>query len=677
MLTSSLDCGGAETHVISLAIALSKRGHSISVASSGGRLVRDLEDHKIEHIRLPLNSKDPVRLAFARNRLDSLCGEGELDVIHAHSRIPAFLASPIAKKHRVAFVTTVHARFRVDPLLRRISRWGTLSIAVSEDLKQYLAEEYGIFPDNIFVVPNGIDTEYFSPSGSKTDREDFRITFVSRMDKDCSLGAKLLCDIAPSLCRSIPNLRITLCGGGDGYKAIKKTAMQINRQLGRNCVEALGYVDNMVEILRRTDLFVGVSRAALEAMATEVPTVLCGDEGFWGEVTEKNFGVARAGNFCCRGEPRANGNMLADEILRIYKMDESARNERGRNLRRLVCEMNENQRNAVAAENIYRSATERALATRGKIVLCGFYGFGNLGDECLLFEAVRRCRRSFGDTEISALTLGGKRDEERFGVRCVKRTDPFAVFEEIKRAELFVFGGGTLLQDISSRRSLIYYAALLRYAQKMGVRCELWGNGIGRPLSQRSEELMARTLGRCSYVGLRDSQSVKLASELCGKYCQRVPRIAYEKDLAMELRGTSSARTELLIKSCFPQGSGRFAVVTVNGRMGKGFLKLLSEQICELKHRGLDVILVPMFPKEDMRLTKRIAKELGGQVISVLSGRDLVGIMAKSEVVLGMRLHSLIFAFLAGVTFIGFGEDPKIEAFCRENGGYYYTDLYR
>jgi polysaccharide pyruvyl transferase WcaK-like protein len=120
----------------------------------------------------------------------------------------------------------------------------------------------------------------------------------------------------------------------------------------------------------------------------------------------------------------------------------------------------------------------------------------------------------------------------------------------------------------------------------------------------------------------------------------------------------------------------RFAVVAVRGTSGKGYIKILAEWLEALSLGGIRLIFIPMFPKEDLYESRRLALALGGIVAEGLSESDTVGIMSQSCVVCGMRLHSLIFAHSASVPFVGFGADPKIESFCRENGGLYFTELY-
>ena len=120
MLTNAMESGGAETHILSLVRVLCQRGHRVTVASSGGEMVRELERCGATHVILPLNSRSPFSLFRACWGLSCLLRQG-FDVVHAHARLPAFLASPLASKLGVCFVTTIHARFRAGFFHRRFS----------------------------------------------------------------------------------------------------------------------------------------------------------------------------------------------------------------------------------------------------------------------------------------------------------------------------------------------------------------------------------------------------------------------------------------------------------------------------------------------------------------------------------------------------------------------------
>ena len=163
MVTSSMDTGGAETHIYSLAKALMNMGHKIYVASSGGRLADELRQIGVRHVKLGLDRRYPLGLLRARFLLGGLIRKEGIDVIHAHSRLGAYVAYYAASAEGIPFVTTVHAKFTISPIRKRLSRWGNPTIAVSEDLRHYLCEGYGFCSENTRLIPNGIDTSLFFP----------------------------------------------------------------------------------------------------------------------------------------------------------------------------------------------------------------------------------------------------------------------------------------------------------------------------------------------------------------------------------------------------------------------------------------------------------------------------------------------------------------------------------
>ena len=209
ILTDRLDIGGAETHVAQLAETLVALGNEVIVASSGGVVATELQKKGILHLRMPLASHSPFCWVRMRRKIRRLIADEKIDVAHAHARIPALLIHGI-RRFGCAEIVTVHAKFRAGLLRRLLSRWGENSIAVSEDLRAYLHDVYEIPMQRITVIPNGIDLKKFTPKAEKANSPTIRILFASRLDKDCSQGAELLCEIAPLIAENFPCVRITI-----------------------------------------------------------------------------------------------------------------------------------------------------------------------------------------------------------------------------------------------------------------------------------------------------------------------------------------------------------------------------------------------------------------------------------------------------------------------------------
>ena len=673
-LTSFMDTGGAETHIFCLARELVKMGDEVIVVSSGGRLAHRLMREGVEHIKVEVDARRPLSFWRIRSRLRDIILSERVDLIHAHSRIWAYLVYPVARQYGISLVTTVHARFALSPVYKRLSRWGDLSIAVSEDLAQYLCESYKVSPENIRVINNGIDTSVFHPDAGCRVRH--RIVFMSRLDRDCSLSAFMLCDLAERLYRRYGGVEIVIIGGGDAYESVRSRAENVCRRIGRQIIHLRGYVSNTAAELQSADLFVGVSRAALEALGCGALTILCGDEGALGLLDSKEkLLCAERTNFCCRGEKVFDVDRLFREISKVFDLTPQRANDLSQMGVTYVRDRHGSQRMATYTRLVYDEAVS-AVRRQGRVLLCGYYGYGNMGDNALLRAAVKRAAVAFPYAQISALTKRGRKDSAIFGIRCVKRMCPMSLLREILGAEVLIFGGGTLLQDRTSLRSLVYYAAVCGIARLRGVRVELWGNGLERAQTEFSKALVLSVLENASYIGLRDMRSVTEALRIVSP--KTVDRLYLEDDLARGQRAASGERIEYIQRSLGLFCEDRlvkYAVVAVKGSEREGFLRILERYLDELLSDGARLVFLPMFPREDSELCHKLSNMYGGVVAEGLSESYAVGLMRGAEMVCGMRLHALVFAAAAGVPFVGVGCDPKIECFCRESGGLFFTDI--
>lgn len=658
MLTSSLRSGGAETHICELARTLAARGHVVCVASSGGDMVSELTKNRVTHIKLPLNSKRPFRVFLSAAKLKRIINKGNFDVVHLHSRTAAFVfrlaflgeSAPVA-------VSTVHAHFKTNFLLKRLSFWGSAAIAVSDDLKYYLSEKYKFPSHNVTVIPNAIDTELFSPAAKKSETPSPpKIIFVSRLDTDCSLGALLLCRIAPRLARKYKGITVEIAGNGKAYKKIFAEAAAVNKTLGYECVRLCGYVRNMPKKLSEADIFVGVSRAALEAMSCALPVVLCGNEGFLGILDSSNTDEAQSTNFCCRGSDLPSSDALFSSVSALLEMNAAERGSLGNFLRGYVCGSHGLSTLAEETEKFYRDAIFKTPARYGETVLCGYYGFGNLGDEALLERAIDRLRKEKNRNSISVICHSPKKIRKIYGVRAVRRENIFAVKKELRCAKRLVLGGGSILQDSTSYRSLKYYSYLMLYAAKKGASVELLANGLGPLKRKRSRRLASKALSVCRKASFRDSASASLAKSL--GFDKR--KIFIEDDLLSSVVPCNKKDCERLLRKLGCADAKPYFLVGIRGDTKKDIKRAIKKEIAMQKKSDLFPIFVVMHSKQDKKISKKLAKRFGGVCAKDLLPPELVSLVSKAESVIGNRYHLLYAAKRQGVPTIPFGNDPKL-----------------
>lgn len=672
IVTGNMDNGGAETHVLELARSLRIRENCITVLSAGGRLVRVFENEGIEHIRIPLNSKEPIHILKCVKEMTRIVRERKIDVVHAHTRMSAFSADTVCRKCGVPLITTAHAFYRENVLLDRFSRWGNGTIAVSHDIEQHLLECGEIyFAENIRVIPNGIDTEHFKPSDACATSN--KIVFSSRLDFDCSESAYALLALAPQLHAEFSDIKIELCGSGGEYGKLLKKSNEVNNAVGRELVKMHGYVNDMSQILRGATVFVGVSRAALEAMSCAVPVILTGNEGYVGELVGDKLSLGENTNFCCRGEGKITLDKLLCDLKRVLRKSSVQRKADGERLREYVVKNHSMHTVTEQTEFFYRRYLNLNNYS-GKLLLCGYYGFGNMGDDALLLQSLKRAKEKYPQL-LPCVMIAENNGSRRFGgIRCIKRTNIFALVREIRNSKAVVFGGGTLLQNSTSRRSLCYYLFILHYAQAHGKRTELWGNGIDEIKGGYWRHAVARVLEKCEYIGLRDDNSRRYAEWLVrSEKCKAIAAVS-ESDMALVPFYSERGRLTYILSNFNISLKEKNTVVAVRGSDTKENINALKKWLHALSDKGDKLLFIVMYPKEDLKLGKRICSELGGKLVYPLGLSDTAELIRVSSLVCSMRYHALVFSAAAGTPFIGFGDERKIRDFCRSNGGLYWRD---
>jgi len=659
MVTMSLGIGGAETHILELARELRRRGHRVTVASGGGIFVDLLARDGVHHVCIPMQSKRPDRLLCARRALDALIREEKPDVIHAHARIPGFIASPLARRYDIPFVTTFHGTFNPVWYLRMLTRVGQRSLAVSEDVRQYLMRYYRMPREKIALTVNGIDTQSFRPDGPRTDGilppppGQERILTVTRLDREAAWHVYRLIEAMPEILAARPQAYLDIIGGGDVLDEIRTLAEEQNRAMGEDRIRVLGPHRDIAALLGGTDVFVGVSRAAMEAMACQIPVVLSGAQGHLGVYTPAMEADAVDTNFCGRGRDVADAATLASAVITVLSASPEEKRKMGEDNREIIGRLYSVARMADDAQELYEQALREYEYRRTDVLISGYYGFSNAGDDALL-ASITQGLRARGIRRTAALSRRGTCPAP--GVRGVNRFNLLSVRREIRRAKLLISGGGSLLQDATSSRSLLYYTAVIRMAHRAGVPVMIFANGIGPLAGEANRRRARRAVLAADYVSVRENAS---AEELVR---MGIPR---EK-----IRVT--ADPVYRSSTCGERTPGEYVVLSLRETADRADTRRMEDaavaalrEIC--RTWGLDAVLLPMQPMYDQGICGRVAARLteSGVAASVVPSGDEESVRAcigGARLVVGMRLHALIFATAAGVPSLALSYDPKIDA---------------
>ncbi len=170
----ALNSGGVERGAIDIALAVKELGWVSIVVSEGGIMMKELERAEVEHIDLPLSSKNPFTMHKNFNSLSSIIYDRKVDIVHARSRAPAWSAYYASKRFDTNFVTTFHGTYNYKDFIKKkynsIMTKGKRVIAISKFIKNHIIEKYGIEADKIVKIPRGIDLNSFDPTKVSHER---------------------------------------------------------------------------------------------------------------------------------------------------------------------------------------------------------------------------------------------------------------------------------------------------------------------------------------------------------------------------------------------------------------------------------------------------------------------------------------------------------------------------
>jgi len=354
-LLPALELGGVERHVSDLSRAQARLGLKVAVASTGGRLAEQLPEWGVEHIPLPIASKNPLRFLLSQPQIARLLRSGRFQIVHAHSRVPAwhaFLAArPTSPFH---LVTTCHSPYRPG-LLSSVMARGERVICVSGAVRRHVLRHFHPPEERVRLIYNGIDLERFHPP-SAGQREEARRKLGLSPDH-LALGnagrishAKgwdiLLRALAP-LMRENPRLRLVIIGDGQALSSLELTSERLG--IRQSCHFA-GLIQRVWEVLGALDIFVSASRwegfgyALVEAMAVGLPVVASRVGSVPEYVVDGENGLLY--------QPGSEEELC--EKVRILAESETLRSELGRRAREVVEERFDLRRSAARVVEVYR-----------------------------------------------------------------------------------------------------------------------------------------------------------------------------------------------------------------------------------------------------------------------------------------------------------------------------------
>lgn len=295
-----------------------------------------------------------------------------------------------------------------------------------------------------------------------------------------------------------------------------------------------------------------------------------------------------------------------------------------------------------------------------RVLLSGYYGFGNLGDEALLEVIATQLRARFPQAQLDVLSADPDATARELHVASTPRMDMGRVREAIGRSDVVVSGGGGLLQNATSVRSLLYYAGIVRAAVKAGKHTMIFAQSIG-PLDFWGRTIVREWCKGVERATVRDGRSrTLLESLLPGTAVEQTADPvflydAHDEDVDLQSEGIGPDTDPLVI-------------VSVRKAAGmKGGLDVVAAAVDRLSavHQAR-VAFLPLGGASDAEVSIGVIRKCTSAPVLLPESTlaRAANLIRRSKAVVGMRLHALILAARYGVPFLAIPYDPKVSSLC-------------
>ena len=675
-LISGGDVGGAKTQVLTMLWELSKHHQAKLCCFMDGPFAQEARQMGIS--TMVLQGKNPSQLTrMLRKELET----GGYEILHCHGSKANLFGSILRGKLTIPVVSTVHSDPKLDYLgrpianmtygvanrraLRRMDGW----VAVSDAMKETLIRD-GLDADRIYVIYNGIP---FYGEPEHTTRSAYLSSLDIQWGEDCVIygiaarlnpvkDVKTLIRAFGEAAKQCGNIRLLIAGDGEQRQELEEMAGSL---CPPDTVKFIGWQTdmnsfyhslnvNMLSSISETFPY-AITEGARMGCATistavgGIPKVVIDgktgflvDPGDWQTMARRI--VSLAGDAKLRS---SLGQGIYEKVRREFSSQVMAQRQI-----------------QIYQTVIRRDRKRRGAAGRYGVVVCGAYGRGNMGDDAILQTIIRQLRMQDPDLPICVMTRKPVETALETGVSTVQIFHAMRASKWMKRSTLYISGGGTLLQNATSTRSLIYYLFSMIQAKKCGCRVMLYGCGAGPVRGKGNQRLVARVLNRyADQMTLRDPAS----RQTLERFGVTVPKCMVTADPALGMQADTERTPEFLRKNGVDRDQ-KYALFVLRPWSGMERRLDAVRQAAEYVYRRWD--LMPVFmcfePSRDQNITHTAADGL--QVpYKILTGESdcsiACGVIARSQLVVAMRLHALVFACSQDVPMVGISYDPKVSGF--------------
>ena len=675
-IISGGDSGGAKTHVFALLDALKKYVNVKIVCFIPGVFYQEIQHKDIQSVLF--NQKNRMDLSII-TKIENLIKDEKYDIVHVHGARANFIAALLKPRINVPVITTVHSDYKLDfteSLYKKLVFTATNTLAlrlmdyyigVSDNFKRMLVSR-GFNPNKVYTVYNGMDydkpadfcskEEFAKKYGIDYSPEYTYVGIIGRFDK--VKGHEVFIKGAAEVAGKNPNVRFLLAGEGEEKEALIKLAKELGVY---DKLHFLGFIKDIYSFLNFVDI------NTLTSLSESFPYVLL--EGAKMKKATVSSAVGGIPDLIKNGKTgmlfeNMNHSQFAQKLCTLIENPE-LRERLGVSLHRFATTCFSSESLALKHVEIYKDVLERHKAKKEyDVIRSGYYGFKNNGDDALLTTIISNLKEQKKDIKIAVLSKRPKETKVQFLVDSMNRFNPFSAICAIRKSKLFLNGGGTLIHDSTSTLSLLYYLTMMKLAKIMGLKVVMYANGIG-PVKEKNIKVAGKVCNTVDLITLRDELSLEELKRLNVSK----PPIHITADPAITLEAEDSGSISEILKNHGINEEHQNKFIGISLRSWNKNDPDMEEKIAKIIERaykkyGLIPLFLPMKQSDDLPLCRKIMNMVN--IPSYVIDKEypanvLMGIIKNCRLILGMRLHSLIYATAVSVPVIGLVYDPKISGF--------------
>lgn len=392
-----LNVGGVETGVVDLAKELVNNGHHSVVISNGGSLVPKLTLAGSRHYRLPVHKKSPFTILRMIAKVANIIEKEKIEIVHARSRVPAWIAYFASKRRGVSFITTAHGYYN-NYFFSRVMGWGKRVIVPSRVIGRHMIEDFKVQPQKIVLIPRGVDLDKFNSEHLRFQDQQKKsgvgtIGLIGRITP--GKGHLDFVKAVARVVREMPQLKVLIVGDVAAGKEKYRDEMNLLvRRLGlTRYVHFISWQKDIPKVLSQLDILVVPStipeafgRVIIEAQASGVPVIATNVGGIVDIIEDKQNGILI---------PPQDPAKMAKAIVELLKNKELAFS--------LAQKAREKVEREFDLTLMFRKTLElyQKVRSQKKILIIKL---GALGDLILAIPSLQAIRRKFPNARISLLT---------------------------------------------------------------------------------------------------------------------------------------------------------------------------------------------------------------------------------------------------------------------------------